>query len=137
MDVEPEEPPPHLGDYPNGAYWSAVGDDTAEEECYPTVSGRVIRFMWDYTVQVPLWDEEGLLPEEPTWLRGELGLSDELIETLTRWGNDMTGADATLPDGPPERHREAYDELDRRARVLVERLRREVGARYEVVYVPW
>src|SRR4051794_29773461 len=78
---EDERPPMHFGDYPDGAYWSAdrqlalgrgaerhaATDD--DEPVDHTVSGSVIRFMWDYGVRVPLWDAEGLLPEESDWLR--------------------------------------------------------------------
>jgi len=61
-------PPLHFGDCPNGAYWSAEGSpDNVEEESYE-VSGTVIHFMPDDSVTVPLWDAEGLLPEEATWL---------------------------------------------------------------------
>ncbi|MFC7497446.1 MULTISPECIES: hypothetical protein [unclassified Nocardioides] len=98
-----------------------------------TVSGDVIRFMWDYTVAVPLWDREGLLPEEPTWLRQVLGLSEPLIRDLSSWGRAMNHLD----ENPSLRTEEAYRDLDQRARTLVDRLRREVGSRYVVKYKPW
>jgi len=56
----------------------SIGEDDADT--HHTVNGRVIRFMWDWTVEIPLWDADGLLPEDPKWLRTEVGLSDELIE---------------------------------------------------------
>lgn len=102
------------------------------------MSGDVIRFMWDYSVTVPLWDREGLLPDEPEWLHSALGLSEDLIQALTAWGHDMNSA-----DGTPWKRRskveweQAYRELDARARDLVDRLRRELAPRYEVTYKPW
>ena len=89
--------------------------------------------MWDYGVRVPLWDAEGLLPEDGEWLRGVLGLSDPLIEDLTTWGLDMDALDAA----PSRRTTKAYEALDARARELVQRLRREVGPRYSVTYHAW
>lgn len=128
-------PPRYVGDYPQGWYWSAewhAGIDEPEPADH-TVSGPVIRFMWDYGVRIPLWDAEGLLPEEPEWLRGALGLSDPLIEDLRRWGADMDALDAA----PGRRTTEAYDDLDTRARELVQRLQQEFGSRYSVEYRPW
>ena len=48
---------------------SRVPEQAPEDEA---VSGDVIRFMWDYTVLVPLWDNGGLLRDDPEWLRGVL-----------------------------------------------------------------
>ena len=122
----------HLGDYPHGAYWSA--DRRAlRQEIEPadySVSGPVLRVMWDYGVRVPLWDAEGLLPDEPDWLRKALGLSDSLIQDLTRWGLDMEELDAVPVRGTTD----AYEALDVRARELAERLQQELGPRYSVRY---
>ncbi|WP_158648112.1 hypothetical protein [Nocardioides houyundeii] len=133
---------PHFGDYPNGAYWSAVRVEPVtdgEEDAYdaPPI-GDVIRFMWDYTVNVPLWDAEGLLREEPEWLRRQLGLGDKLIEALTDWGSRMNHLDGTRWGQKSDAEWEqAYRDMDARARDLVERLRTELGTRYRVVYKPW
>jgi hypothetical protein len=89
--------------------------------------------MWDYGVQVPLWDAEGLLPEDPEWLRRSLGVSDPLIEDLARWGDEMDALDAD----PRRRTGEAYDALDACARDLVQRLRTELGSRFSISYQPW
>jgi hypothetical protein len=60
---------PYIGDYPDGAYWSALpAESSGETPEHYTVSGDVIRFMWDYGVSVPRWDREELLPHEPEWL---------------------------------------------------------------------
>src|SRR5690606_18059820 len=78
-----DSPPPCLGDYPDAAYWSAFRPDgsvdgDAEAEPDFTVEGTRLRIMWDEGAG-PLWSEEGLLPDNPDWLRQALGLSDSLI----------------------------------------------------------
>ena len=94
--------------------------------------------MWDYSVHVPLWDAEGLLPEEPEWLRRQLGLGDKLIEALTDWGSRMNHLDGTRGGHKSDAEWEqAYRDMDARARDLVEWLGRELGTRYRVVYKPW
>lgn len=99
-----------------------------------TVAGDVIKFMWDYGVVVPLWtDGDGLVPEEPEWLRRALGLSDSLIEELGEWGNAMEHLDAN----PSLRTDQAYRELDQRAQGLVARLQQELESRFTVTYKPW
>lgn len=80
----------YLGDYPHGAYWSAErrdASDNEEPESYE-ISGTVIRFMPEDTVTVPLWDGNGLLPEEPEWLNRALGLNRGLVEDVAAWGYD-------------------------------------------------
>lgn len=134
MSSSDRDPPPkYFGDYPDGAYWSAArdGDHDDDEPVDHNVSGDTIRFMWDYGVRVPLWDAEGLLPEDPEWLRAALGLGDELISDLDRWGRDMHRLDGTAP---PE---DQYEAMDVRAQDLVERLRRELDARISVRYQRW
>lgn len=114
---------------------SESSDETPEDYA---VSGDVIRFMWDYGVSDPLWDQEGLLPHEPEWLHRALGLSDGLIQALTTWGQDMNTADGTPWNQRSQGEWEqAYRALDGRARGLVEWLRRELAPRYEVTYMPW
>jgi hypothetical protein len=129
-----ERPPTRSADGPSDAHWSAGRRLTAEDESADhSVRGPVIRFMWDYGVRIPLWDAEGLLPEEPGWLKATLGLSDPLIDDLTRWGREMEALDAA----PRRRTPIAYEALDARARVLVERLQRELGSRFTVRYQRW
>lgn len=128
-------PPTYFGDYPLGAYWAAERDTPGDEEepADHAVSGPVIRLMWDYGVRVPLWDAEGLLPEDPEWLREALGLGDPLIEDLRKWGLDMEALDAS----PSRRTTEAHEALHARARQLVRRLQEDVGSRYRIVHHPW
>lgn len=138
-DDDRKAPLPYIGDYPDGAYWSALPAESSDEslEDY-TVSGVVIRFMWDYGVSVPLWDREGLLPHEPEWLQRALELSEHLIQALTAWGQDMNNADGTPWNRrSKDEWEQAYRELNARARDLVEWLRRKLAPRYEVTYKPW
>lgn len=125
----------YFGDYPNGAYWSAERPATTDEgePVDRAVSGSDICFMWDYGVRIPLWDTYGLLSEEPEWLREALGLSDPLIEDLARWGRDMEALDASAS----RRTTDAYEALDARGRVLVQRLQQEFGSRFSIKYLPW
>lgn len=135
-NTEPEPPPEHFGDYRHGAYWSAYSQPGHAEPDEPdyTVDGDTIRFMWDYGVSVPLWTNgDGLLPEDPEWLRRALGLSDSLIDDLSEWGKAMSDLDAN----PPLRTEQAYRDLDQRGRDLVARLQHELGSRFTVKYKPW
>ena len=90
---------------------------------------RTIRFFWDFSVRVPLWMSGGLVNDDPEWLRSHLGLSDELIEDITAWGSEMCHADehegVTMPP-----------DMNERAERLVERLRAEIGDRYDIVHLP-
>ncbi|MBE7324002.1 hypothetical protein IEQ44_04980 [Nocardioides sp. Y6] len=130
-----DELPRHLGDHPHGAYWSAdapPGDHDVKD--VPHVPEGPIRFMWDYGVRVPLWDDSGLLPEDPAWLRDALGLDDALILDLARWGHDMDELDQAAPE---HRTDAAYAALDTRARALMARLERMLDGRFVVTYQPW
>lgn len=125
MSTEDERPLPYFGDYPHGAYWSAipVEGSTADDEPDYTVDGTALRVMWD-TGAGPLWsDGDGLLPDEPEWLKKALDLSDPLIADLLAWQHNMNKA-----RHPPTPH------LDQEAEALVERLRTEVGHRFTVKY---
>ena len=121
-------PSRHLGDYPDGAYWSAgAPDDCMQDEDVDdySVSGADLRIMWD-TGAGPLWTtEDGLLPNDPAWMERALGLSDSLVHELLVWLSDMDAADAA--------HRHVVD-LDRRGTELAARLQAEVGARFKVRY---
>ncbi len=119
-----ERPQLHFGDYPHGAYWSTVAPGGAQvsEEDY-SVQGSDLRIMWDEGAG-PLWTtEDGLLPDEPAWLKRALGLSDSLVAELLRWVRDM---DAHRQHHPPARR------LDEQAEHLAERLQAEVGSRFKV-----
>jgi hypothetical protein len=122
---ERDAPPPYFGDYPDGIYWSAVpreGAVDASSEDDFDVRGTYLRIMWDEGAG-PLWGEEGLLPDDPGWLRQALGLSDSLIADLLQWVRDM---DAARERGEPQAL------LSPRALELVDRLQSEVGTRFTV-----
>ena len=123
--------PPYLGDYPNGAYWSAFRPDgsvdvDADEEEDLTVEGTRLRIMWDEGAG-PLWGDEGLLPDDPNWLRQALGLSDSLIADLLAWVRDM---DAARDRG------QSQALLNPQALQLADRLQTEVGSRFRVRFHP-
>jgi hypothetical protein len=107
-------------------------DDWGPDE----IAGDEIEFRWDHGVAVPLWDEEGLLPEEPEWLRRVLHLSDALIDELTRWGGAMEAREGT-PVSASTKWQQADEDLRRRGQDLAESVQREVGSRYTVTYKPW
>jgi len=46
---------------------------------------RVIRVMPDYGVDVPLWDDDGHLGNDPAEIADEPGLSPQLIAELRDW----------------------------------------------------
>ncbi len=57
-----------------------------DDETLGPVEGTHIRMMCEYTVDMPLWDAGGPLPEDPEYLQRELGISPELIADLAAWG---------------------------------------------------
>ena len=121
-------PPPYLGDYPSGVYWSAFrpegsADDDDEADDF-TVEGNKLRLMWDEGAG-PLWGEEGLLPDDPDWLRQALGLSDSLIADLLAWVSAMDAA---------HERRQPQSRLNEQAVQLAERLQTEVGPRFRVTF---
>lgn len=132
--MEDREPPPlYFGDYPHGAYWSAVvpeGDDDEEEDY--SVEGPEVRVMWDESAG-PLWDERGLLPDDPAWLKRALSLSDSLVADLLAWLSDMSSLHfGSTVEGWPVR----AEKLDERGRDLAVRVQAEVGSQYVVRYRP-
>ena len=130
-----EPPPPYLGDYPNGAYWAALappgsapGDETSFE-----VAG-VIRFrMPEDDVDLPLWDDEGLMPWESELLEAGLGLSAALIADLKAWGVAWN-ASPRANDPAGEGRESRRERLAAEAALLVDRMRGELkdGLRVEL-----
>jgi hypothetical protein len=106
-----------------GQGWYAPGPgehipEPSEEDVH--VAGTRIAFFWDYGVTVPLWDEEGLLPDEPEWLERELGLSRTLIADLVAW--------AAVQDAIKRR-----SDADTQEEELFLRLQEELTPRFDVV----
>jgi hypothetical protein len=59
------------------------------------VAGSEIRFIADIGIDIPLMDDEGLLPSDPGWLHAHLGLSETLVAELKAWMaafNDTIGS---------------------------------------------
>ena len=128
-------PPPYLGDYPNGAYWAALlppgsapGDETSFE-----VAG-VIRFrMPEDDVDLPLWDDEGLMPWESELLEAGLGLSADLIADVKAWGVAWN-ASPRANDPAGEGRESRRERLAAEAALLVDRMSGELkdGLRVEL-----
>lgn len=128
-----EQPPPYFGDYPHGSYWSAAAPEGAkdsDQEEDHAVEGSTLRIMCDEGAG-PLWASEGLLPDDPEWLRLALGLSDSLVAALLTWLSEMT---ALHPGSPVGEWQERARQLDERGRELAQRLQAEVGTRFIVRY---
>ena len=82
--------------------------------------------MGEHTVEVPLWDDDGLMfgtPEELVRSLGPLGLTAGLVTDIVTWGREWE-----TRSGEPGHDAEA-------AR-LVRRLRRELSGGVAIVYQP-
>ncbi len=107
----------------DGYRWLAnppPGAPQAEDGDERRVVGSVIRFMWDHGCGVPLWDEDGPLPDDPDWLAAELGVSRTLVGDMAAW---VAEEDARTI-GPAHTHQAA---------ILFARLRAEVPARFTLL----
>ena len=120
-----------------GLHWTAHGEpgdedvDRADGD-QEHVTGAVLRFMGDHGVDMPLWDEEGPLPNDPSWLSDELGLSRELIGDLAAWAADWETSSSEDPVRPSEWVAQRAEHAERGSR-LFERLRSEAPEHLEVV----
>jgi hypothetical protein len=102
-----------------------VVDERGVDDDDYVVGGPVLRIMWDEGAG-PLWSTgEGLLPDDPDWLKRALGLSDTLIADLLGWLREKDTA---------HRFHQSPPQLDDRAERLVGRLQAEVGSRFTVRY---
>jgi hypothetical protein len=109
-----------------GQGWSAPGpgDRIPESSDDDTrVVGTKIAFFWDYGVTVPLWDEHGLLPDEPEWLERELGLSSALIADLVAWAAAQERG-RPAPDASPEDEEQLFVRLQAELAPRLELVRR-------------
>lgn len=87
-----------------------------------------VKLMPEYSVEVPLWGDDGLI--EP----GDLPLSESLLEALTAWSalfQEHHRVDSGWLDGS------AREEFASSAEVLLTRLRAELGPAYDVVADLW
>ena len=91
----------------------------------------MIRFSWVHdALPDPLWEAGSVLPENATWLRQALGVSDALIRELTEWAEARDALEATgFADA------QAVSALDAQADNLVTRLRAEVQPRFTVEHL--
>jgi hypothetical protein len=130
-----DRPEPYFGDYPHGAYWSAIRPEGAEERAVSTeehfsYEGTSLRIMWDEGAG-PLWGDGGLLGDDAEWMRRALALGDALIDDLLAWMQDMSALHHRPAVGDWQ---EQSQRLDSRGEALAERLKAEIGARYRVWY---
>jgi hypothetical protein len=101
-------------------------DHTAQDEhadLWWPKTPATIRLMGEYTVQVPLWGERGLLYASPESLVSDLGISQELASDLVAWAEAWETA-----SGQPDH--------DAGAAALIRRLRVETERRFNFVYQP-
>ncbi len=86
----------------------------------------VIRFMGEHTVDVPLWDDDGLMfaaPEEFMQGLGPVGLTAGLVADIVTWAREWETQSGEA-------------DHDAQAARLVRRLRSELGNGVGVVYQP-
>jgi hypothetical protein len=119
--------------------WRAdAGDDDDLPLEERVVRGRITT-MPEYTLEFPLWDEEGPI-EERELLERELGLSAALIDDLARWQDewDRVCSGAVSDDTQPVKPLPAGWSADHaaRGRDLFVRLREEIEPRFEVRFHP-
>ena len=79
--------------------------------------------MGEHTVDVPLWDDEGLMFSTPAELTQALNLSAELVADIVAWADEWQ-VRADTPDH------------DAWAAQLVRRLARELNYEVSIVYKP-
>jgi len=118
-----EPPSPYFGD-PNGAHWSAFPPSRADERGEETfeVSGLIRFRMPEHEVDLPLWGEGGLFPEESELLEAGLGLSGALIADIKAWGVAWNARRRT--EGRGEAPEPRQERLVAEAEVLVDQIGR-------------
>lgn len=126
--VVTEEMPDRLLSPDGGSGWYAFAPDgkRVEDDDEPwraPPEGSTIRLMGEDSVDVPLWDDEGLMFDAPDEVTRELGVSADLVADLVAWAGEWQAR-----SGEPDH--------DAAAAVLVRRLDRELDFRYTFVYKP-
>lgn len=112
---------PYFGDYPHGRYVSAFSPPGPQFDDHTYQVKGVLRFrMPEDEVDFPLWDDNGLLPEEDELLASGLGISAALVADLKAWGAEWNRGGSDL------------ERLRAEAGALVDRLRQEVTDGIEV-----
>lgn len=129
--TEGRRTPPPLRIGGNGYYWSAERRPGWEDlpDSYE-VAGSTITFLAEDGVSVPLWDDEGVLSDDPEWLATALGLSADLVADLSKWGEDWN---RSRLEGTPQEQGARLTRLRDEARVLVTRVAEELRPPFTVV----
>ena len=130
MTNERRTPPP-LRISGNGYYWSA--ERRPEWDDLPDsyeVAGSTIRFFPEDGVSVPLWDDEGVLNDDPEWLEIVLGLSAGLVADLSKWGNEWN---KSRFEGTPQEQGARLTQLRNEAHALVARVAEDLRPPFTVV----
>jgi len=128
--MDEDRPAPYHGEHPDDAPWSLVAPEGSELslEGEFTVEGSELRVMWDEGAG-PLWASDGLLPDDPEWLRRALGLRDSLVADLVAWAIDMNAPHASTRVADRRARRR---QLRQTGRLVADRVQAEVGPRFRV-----
>jgi hypothetical protein len=102
--------PPHGYRHPDDEPWQGPRN------------GSQIRFMAEDSVDVPLWDEDGLIFVDGEELIGEWGISQVLADEVVAWGRAAQAGESP--------------ELDAEAARLIRCLNKELEHRFHIVYKP-
>jgi len=130
-DERPTQPDPR-----QGGYFVPSAAPRPEQSQPRVVEGTVIRFMWDEgLVGSPLWDEGGPLPDDATWMRERLGLTEQLAADLRQWGRDVYEVNFLAEISGAEREAQLR-RLDSEATTLVARLKDELPSGLTVRHRP-
>jgi hypothetical protein len=90
--------------------FSPEGSVPPEHEPWaPPAEGSILRFMGEHTVEVPLWDDEGLLFNDRQEFESQFGVSEGLASDIVAWAAAWDAGDRGA-------------ELDREAASVVRRL---------------
>lgn len=89
---------------------------------------KEIRLMWEHLVELPLWNDEGPLEDQPELLAA-LYLSPRLIADLQAWWADENRRQHSPPDGTLD---EGWNEQLQHGRRLAARLQAEIGGTFRV-----
>jgi hypothetical protein len=79
---------------------------------------------------LPLWDDDGRLPDEPEFVIGVLGVSGALVADLVDWGD----ASEELVEGEAATFEERRNAHVAQGHELFLRLAQEVGHQYRLEY---
>jgi len=121
----PEETTDRLLSPDGKSGWYAFNPDGSrfedDDEAWSAPSkGSTIRFMGEHSVDVPLWDENGLMFDTGEELIRELGVSVDLATEIVAWADQWQAR-----SGEPGH--------DAAGKALARRLQQELSDRYRVI----